>query len=67
MRRELPSINSLFLSLLSRKIDMIINEKYSDKEKAKETILLQINKWYKDNLNIDKETIETFLYYIKKR
>lgn len=43
-------------------IDMIINEKYSDKEKAKETILLQINKWYKDNLNIDKETIETFLY-----
>ena len=43
-------------------IDMIINEKYRDKEKAKETILLQINKWYKDNLNIDKETIETFLY-----
>lgn len=43
-------------------INMVINEKYKDKEEAKKTILSQINRWYKDDPNVDNETIEKFLY-----
>lgn len=65
------SVNKLILQVINYdnevireiQIDMRINgKKYHDAEEAKKIIISQLNKWYGKNLNVDKETIENFLY-----